>query len=75
MFYYPNCEQAIRIQKTLESLYKSVQGDYHYADAAWAYVGQRTGAGFARHPARPGRRKDGATWQVKSVMGIAWRGA
>jgi hypothetical protein len=38
MFYYPNREQAIRIQKTLESLYKSVLGEYHYADAAWAYV-------------------------------------
>ena len=24
MFYYPNRDQAIRIQKTLESLYKSV---------------------------------------------------
>jgi hypothetical protein len=43
MFYYPNREQAIRIQKTLESLYKSVQGEYHYADAAWAYVKRRTG--------------------------------
>jgi hypothetical protein len=43
MFYYPNREQAIRIQKALESLYKSVQGEYHYADAAWAYVKQRTG--------------------------------
>ena len=42
MFYYPNREQAIRIQKTLESLYKSVQGEYHYADAAWTYVKQRT---------------------------------
>ena len=43
MFYYPNREQAARIQQTLESLYKSVQGEYHYADAAWAYVNQRTG--------------------------------
>jgi len=43
MFYYPNRDQAIRIQRTLESLYKSVQGEYHYADAAWAYVKQRTG--------------------------------
>ncbi len=43
MFYYPNREQAIRIQKTLESLYKSVKGEYYYADAAWAYVKQRTG--------------------------------
>ncbi len=43
MFYYPNREQAMRIQQTLESLYKSVQGEYHYADAAWAYVERRTG--------------------------------
>ena len=42
MFYYPNREQAMRIQQTLESLYKSVQGEYHYADAAWAYVERRT---------------------------------
>ncbi len=43
MFYYPNREQAMRIQQTLESLYKSVQGEHHYADAAWAYVERRTG--------------------------------
>ena len=43
MFYYPNRDQAIRIQKTLESLYKSVEGEYHYADAAWDYVKTRTG--------------------------------
>jgi hypothetical protein len=42
MFYYPNRAQAMRIQQTLESLYKSVQGEYHYGDAAWAYVKQRT---------------------------------
>jgi hypothetical protein len=43
MFYYPNRDQAVRIQKALESLYKSVKGEYHYADAAWAYVKRRTG--------------------------------
>lgn len=43
MFYYPNREQAVKIQKALEGLYKSVQGEYHYADAAWAYLKQRTG--------------------------------
>lgn len=43
MFYYPNRDQAIRIQKTLESLYKSVKGEYYYADAAWDYVKNRTG--------------------------------
>ena len=42
MFYYPNRDQAIRIQKTLESLYRSVQGEYHYAHAAWTYVKRRT---------------------------------
>jgi hypothetical protein len=42
MFYYPNREQAIKIQKALESLCKGVQGEYHYADAAWAYVNRRT---------------------------------
>lgn len=43
MFYYPNREQAVRIQQTLESLYKSVRGEYHCADAAWDYVKRRTG--------------------------------
>ena len=42
MFYYPNRDQAIRIQQALESLYQSVQGEYYYADAAWAYVQRRT---------------------------------
>ena len=42
MFYYPNREQVIRIQQTLESLYRSVQGEYHYGDAAWKYVLNRT---------------------------------
>jgi hypothetical protein len=40
---YPNREQAVRIQQALESLYKSVEGEYRYADAAWAYVKHRTG--------------------------------
>ena len=33
----------MRIQQTLKSLYKSVEGEYHYADAAWDYVKDRTG--------------------------------
>ena len=32
----------MRIQQALASIYKSVQGEYHYADAAWAYVKRRT---------------------------------
>ena len=40
---YPNRDQAMRIQQTLESLYRGVQGEYYYGDAAWAYVKERTG--------------------------------
>ena len=43
MFYYPNRVQAVRIQRTLETLYKGVSGEYHYSDAAWEYVRRRTG--------------------------------
>lgn len=42
MFYYPNREQAIKIQKTLETLYKGLDG-YYYGDAAWGYVEDQTG--------------------------------
>lgn len=43
MFYYPNREQAIKIQKTLETLYKGLDGHYYYGDLAWNYVKVRTG--------------------------------
>lgn len=43
MFYYPNREQATRIQKTLETLYKGANGKYYFTDAAWKYVKDRTG--------------------------------
>jgi len=43
MFYYPNRQQAIRIQQTLETLYKGIGGEYHYGDDAWTYVSTRTG--------------------------------
>ncbi len=42
MFYYPNRQQAIRIQSTLETLYHGIGGEYHYGDAAWDYVTNRT---------------------------------
>ncbi len=38
MFYYPNRAQAQRIQKTLETLYAGVDGEYHYGDSAWQYI-------------------------------------
>lgn len=43
MFYYPNRSQAIKIQETLETLYKGVNGEYYYSDSAWNYVKEETG--------------------------------
>ena len=42
MFYYPNRAQAMKIQKTLETLYADVGGQYYFGDAAWEYVAERT---------------------------------
>lgn len=42
MFYYPNREQAIRIQKTLETLYAGVKGEYYTNDNAWDYIKEYT---------------------------------
>ncbi len=43
MFYYPNRSQAVRIQQTLQTLYKGLGGQYYFGDSAWSYVKQRTG--------------------------------
>lgn len=43
MFYYPNREQAIKIQSALETLYKGIGGEYYHGDSAWKYVKDRTG--------------------------------
>jgi len=42
MFYYPNRTQAMKIQNTLETLYKGIGGEYYYGDSAWEYVKDRT---------------------------------
>lgn len=42
MFYYPNREQAIKIQSALETLYKGIGGEYYHGDHAWNYVKKRT---------------------------------
>lgn len=42
MFYYPNREQARRIQKTLETLYAGVGGDYFFGDTAWEFIRKYT---------------------------------
>ena len=38
MFYYPNREQAKRIQQTLETMYKGIGGEYYYGDSAWEHL-------------------------------------
>lgn len=38
MFYYPNRDQAIRIQRALEALYRDVGGQYYGGRPAWDYV-------------------------------------
>ena len=43
MFYEPNREAAIRIQKNLASLYEEMRGEYHSGDSAWSYVKNHTG--------------------------------
>jgi hypothetical protein len=43
MFYYPNRGQAIRIQKTLQTLYEGLAGKYYFGDSAWAYIKTKTG--------------------------------
>ena len=43
MFFYPQREQAIRIQQTLKTLYAGVNGEYYGGEEAWNYLEQYTG--------------------------------
>lgn len=43
MFYYPQRTQAIKVQETLETLYRGVGGKYFYGDSAWSYIRELTG--------------------------------
>ena len=43
MFYYPNRIQARKIQETLETLYKGINGEYYRGDDAWNYIKQQSG--------------------------------
>jgi hypothetical protein len=43
MFYYPQREQAIRVQETLKTLYAGVEGEYYGGDEAWQYLKTYTG--------------------------------
>lgn len=43
MFYYPQREQAIKIQETLKTLYAGVDGEYYAGDDAWDYIEKVSG--------------------------------
>lgn len=43
MFYYPQRDQAIKIQETLKTLYSGVDGEYYGGDEAWDYLQKYSG--------------------------------
>ena len=43
MFYYPQRDQAKRIQETLKTLYVGIGGEYYCGDAAWEYLEKISG--------------------------------
>lgn len=42
MFYYPNRTQAIRIQESLQTMYKGMNGKYYFGDEAWEFIRKKT---------------------------------
>lgn len=42
MFYYPNRQQAIKIQQALKTLYLGIGGEYYCGNEAWKYVQSQT---------------------------------
>jgi hypothetical protein len=57
MFYYPNRDQARRIQKTLETLYGALGGRYYYGDSAWQFVKEYTGVDLLQTTKRIAKEK------------------
>lgn len=43
MFYYPQREQAVRIQETLKTLYAGVEGEYYGGNDAWDFLERYSG--------------------------------
>ena len=48
MFYYPQREQAKRIQETLKAVYQGVGGKYYYGEHAWDYIHKYTGVNLLK---------------------------
>lgn len=42
MFYYPNREQAKKVQSAMHTLYKGIGGQYYSGDSAWEYTKEKT---------------------------------
>ncbi|WP_295157481.1 ApaLI family restriction endonuclease [uncultured Brachyspira sp.] len=42
MFYYPNREQAKKIQEAIKTLYDGVGGEYYFGNDAWEYIYKTT---------------------------------
>lgn len=60
MFYYPNREQAIKIQSALETLYNGIGGEYYCGDGAWRYVKNRTNIDLKKILEKIAKEKYGA---------------
>ena len=43
MFYFPNRQQAIRIQNTIKTIYEGMGGHYYFAEDAWSFIEEFTG--------------------------------
>lgn len=48
MFYYPCRQQAIKIQETLKTLYKGLNGKYYYSKKAWKMIKKTTSINLHR---------------------------
>jgi type II restriction enzyme len=59
MFYYPNREQAIRIQDALKAIYSSVGGSYYFGEGAWGIIERKTGINLLAILEEIARKKTG----------------
>jgi len=59
MFYYPQREQAIRIQQTLKTIYSGVNGEYYAGDDAWIYLKKISGYDLKSIFAEISERREG----------------
>jgi len=61
MFYYPQREQAIKIQETLKTIYSGVNGEYYAGDEAWNYLTKISGYNLKLILTEIAKRRDNET--------------